>query len=273
MPEKTTSVRTGVRNLGCTFENQRGSRSKRAIEYVMREAPKTPELDDMSRSVAPSIATYGPANKPRMGIWLASQAIGSPLCPATLCRGNMDRLKFEKASAYMSTVRMSAIDVRGTTLAGRIVSWLAWLIDSSPTNEIIASEAPYARWNGSGHAVTIWWMSNDGLKAKRKPMNRIDDSLMISSAPRISLNFDDSRTPRMFKKVSITTKNVASRIKMGCTPEKLIPSRLISTCVLSTGMKKLIYPADASAKSEMSMVKSSSPAQPATNPQKSPNPR
>lgn len=39
-------------------------------------------------------------------------------------------------------VRISAIDVRGTTLPGRIVSWLAWLIDSSPTKEMIASEAP-----------------------------------------------------------------------------------------------------------------------------------
>src|ERR1700736_1098396 len=110
---------------------------------------------------------------------------------------------------------MSAIDVRGTTLAGRMVSWLAWLMDSNPTNEMIASDAPYARLYGSGHAVVIWWMSNVGLKAKMKPKNRMADSLAISSAPRISLNLVDSRTPRMFRSVSMTTKNVASRIKIG----------------------------------------------------------
>src|SRR6266446_2460121 len=140
----------------------------------------------------------------------------------------------------MSTVRISAIEVRGTTLPGRMVSWLAWLIDSRPTNEMIASDAPYARWYGSGHAVIIWWMSIVGLKANRNPKNRIEDSLKISSAPRISLNRDDSRTPRMLSSVSITTKNVASRIKMGWTPEKLSQNRWMSTRVFSTGKKKLI---------------------------------
>src|SRR5437660_187007 len=150
----------------------------------------------------------------------------------------MDRLKFEKASAYMSTVRISAIDVRGTTLAGRIVSWLAWLIDSSPTNEIIASEAPYARWNGSGHAVTIWWMSNEGLKAKRKPMNRIDDSLTISSAPRISLNLVDSRTPRAPDLDTPTDMNAKRQRRVaGCDflvmyrqPRRSLPSRPALLC-------------------------------------------
>src|SRR6266702_8984217 len=100
----------------------------------------------------------------------------------------MARPRFEKASAKISTVRISAIEVRGTTLPGRIVSGLAWLIDSKPTNEMIASDAPYARLNGEGHAVVIWWMRKVGLKANRNPKNRIADSLMISSAPRISLN-------------------------------------------------------------------------------------
>src|SRR5712692_9647820 len=115
----------------------------------------------------------------------------------------MARPRFEKASAKISTVRISAIEVRGTTLPGRIVSWLAWLIDSRPTNEMMASDAPYARWYGSGHDVTIWWMSIVGLKAKRKPKNKIDDSLIISSAPRISLNLVDSRTPRIFRNVNM----------------------------------------------------------------------
>src|SRR5436853_7184378 len=104
----------------------------------------------------------------------------------------------------MSTVRMSAIEVRGTTLAGRTVSWLAWLIDSRPTNEMIASEAPYARWYGSGHAVTIWRMSSVGLKAKRKLKNRMADSLMMSSAQTISLNLNDYITPMMIRIVNIT---------------------------------------------------------------------
>src|SRR5205823_12654351 len=156
---------------------------------------------------------------------------------------------------------MSAIEVRGTTLAGRTVSWLAWLIDSRPTNEMIASEAPYARWYGSGHAVAIWWISSVGLKAKRKPKNRIADSLMMSSAPRISLNLDDSLTPRMFSTVNITTRNVASKIKNVCTPGMVSPNTVTFTCPLSAGTKKLMYPADANANSDISIVKSSNTAQ------------
>src|SRR5215467_6043546 len=108
----------------------------------MRDAPKTPEFDEINRRVAPNAATNGPAKRPRIGMWLANHAIGSPLWAAILCHGNIPNPRFEKASAKISTVRIRAIDVRGTTLAGRIVSWLAWLIDSSPTNEMIASDAP-----------------------------------------------------------------------------------------------------------------------------------
>src|SRR6266536_716151 len=124
----------------------------------------------------------------------------------------MARPRFEKASAKISTVRISAIEVRGTTLA--------WRIDSQPTKEMIASDAPYARLNGLGHAVVIWWMRKVGLKANRNPKNRIADSLMISSAPKISLNLVDSRTPRMLRVVRKTTRIVVSRIKIGWTPER-----------------------------------------------------
>ena len=50
--------------------------------------------------------------------------------------------RFEYASAKIKIVRINAIDVRGMTEAGRWVSCAACEIDSSPTNETIASDMP-----------------------------------------------------------------------------------------------------------------------------------
>ena len=42
----------------------------------------------------------------------------------------------------MNTVKISVIEVRGMMVAGRRVSCAACEIDSSPTNEMIASDEP-----------------------------------------------------------------------------------------------------------------------------------
>ena len=79
----------------------------------------------------------------------------------------MPSAKLEYDRAKIRIVRIRLIDVRGITLAGRCVSWAACEIDSSPTNEMIASETPFIRLKGVGHAVLIVWASSSGWKAKR----------------------------------------------------------------------------------------------------------
>jgi hypothetical protein len=49
----------------------------------------------------------------------------------------------ENAKAKMNTVKIKVMEVRGMIVAGLLVSWAAWEIDSSPTNEIMAREEPY----------------------------------------------------------------------------------------------------------------------------------
>jgi hypothetical protein len=49
----------------------------------------------------------------------------------------------ENANAKMKTVKIKVIEVRGMIVAGLLVSWAAWEIDSSPTKEMIANEEPY----------------------------------------------------------------------------------------------------------------------------------
>jgi len=66
--------------------------------------------------------------------------------------------------------------------AGRCVSWAACEIDSKPTNEMIASDAPSSRCSFDGHANCIVWISRSGLNANRKPKKRIEVSLTTSSA-------------------------------------------------------------------------------------------
>ena len=52
----------------------------------------------------------------------------------------------------MKTVKIKVSDVRGMMVAGRRVSWAACEIDSSPTNEIIASDDPYMKWRRVGNS-------------------------------------------------------------------------------------------------------------------------
>src|SRR5580658_6724976 len=94
----------------------------------------------------------------------------------------MPSAKLEYASAKIRIVRISASDVRGMIDDGRCVSSAACEIDSSPTNEMIASEMPFIRLNGLGQPVCIECTSSPGSKANRKPKKRIEVSLMTSAA-------------------------------------------------------------------------------------------
>ena len=62
----------GVRYLGCTRSNTDGKMRDLLIAYAMRDAPKTPELLEMSSKIAPKIGTYNPAIRPKYGTFAAS---------------------------------------------------------------------------------------------------------------------------------------------------------------------------------------------------------
>ena len=111
------------------------------MEYVNREAPITPVLEEMSKIVAPRMAAKGPAITPIKGIAWASLATGSPC--GNSCHGKIPRPMVEKAKAKMNTVKIKVIEVRGMIVAGLLVSWAAWEIDSKPTKEMMAREEPY----------------------------------------------------------------------------------------------------------------------------------
>jgi len=49
----------------------------------------------------------------------------------------------EKAKAKMNTVKIKVMEVRGMIVAGLLVSWAAWEIDSNPTKEMMAKDDPY----------------------------------------------------------------------------------------------------------------------------------
>jgi hypothetical protein len=65
----------------------------------------------------------------------------------------MPRPIVEKAMAKMKTVKINVIEVRGMIVAGLLVSWAAWDIDSSPTKEMIAREEPYMNSFREGNCV------------------------------------------------------------------------------------------------------------------------
>ena len=107
----------------------------------------------------------------------------------------MPSARFEYASAKIKIVRIRPIDVRGMIADGRCVSSAACEIDSSPTNEMMASETPCISMNGVGQNTCIECTSRSGLNVNRKPKKRIVVSLTTSSALTIPLNAVLSRTP------------------------------------------------------------------------------
>src|SRR3990172_7019541 len=100
----------------------------------------TPVLEEMSKIVAPRMAAKGPAITPKTGIAWASLATGSPC--GNSCHGRIPKPMVEKARAKMNTVKIKVMEVRGMIVAGLLVSWAAWGIDSNPTKEMIAKEEP-----------------------------------------------------------------------------------------------------------------------------------
>src|SRR5262249_47036572 len=120
------------------------------MEKVRRDTLITPELAEISKIVAPRIAAKGPATSPAYGIRWARCATGSSI--GTVRHGITPNVSVEKASAKMNTVKISVSEVRGMIVAGRRVSCAACEMDSSPTNEIIASEEPYMKWCRVGNS-------------------------------------------------------------------------------------------------------------------------
>src|SRR5579872_6095651 len=116
----------------------------------MREAPYTPELDEIITSSAPMTGTYHWRMLPMNGSCAASRATALSLfCelpkywnagwPA-IC--GIPRTKLEYAKAKIKIVRIRATEVRGMTREGRWVSSAACEMLSRPTKEMIAKETP-----------------------------------------------------------------------------------------------------------------------------------
>ncbi len=67
-----------MRNRWLTRSKTDGSSRDRLIAYAMRDAPKTPEFDEISSRIAPSTGTYSAASVPKYGTFAASTATAEP---------------------------------------------------------------------------------------------------------------------------------------------------------------------------------------------------
>ena len=83
-------------------------------------------------------------------------------------------LSVEKATAKMNTVKIRLMEVRGTMVAGRRVSWAACEMDSSPTKEMMASEEPYMKRSRVGASMTHWRISSSGSPGQHKAQDHDD---------------------------------------------------------------------------------------------------
>ena len=99
----------------------------------------------MNKINAPNAAAKGPAINPTKGMASAKTATGLSMFAANSCQGKMPKPKVEKATAKMNTVKIKVMEVRGITVAGRLVSCATSEMDSKPTKDMIAMEEPYIK--------------------------------------------------------------------------------------------------------------------------------
>src|SRR5690242_17560333 len=214
---------------------------------------------------APSSGTYSLNSQPRYGMKPAKTATALSLltafpryanigvAPVLVGTSAIPKTRFENDSAKSNIVKMSASDVRGMTLEGRYVSSAACDMLSRPTNEMIASDTPRSKFEVVGQCACMLWTSKNGLHANTKPQTKMSVSLTTSSAETISLIRDDCLTPSTL----IAVRNaVMTRTH----------AKYHAWCAVSHGTKTLKYPMLIQAKSDMSIVKSSTTAQPAMKP-------
>ena len=80
-------------------------------------------------------------------------------------------------------------------VAGLRVSCATCDIDSSPTNEMMASEVPKANSPRLGGLETNWWKRRSGFQTSTNPATTMIDWATIVTTPRTSFTSEEIRMP------------------------------------------------------------------------------